>query len=326
MEQGTSANGAIAAPAQVRLCECGCGRPTRIARMTITRARVVKGQPMRFIVGHNSRGVPRARLPEITQMVKLCECGCGNPVPIARETNRKVGHIKGQPVRFIRGHSGVALVARLAAEARRAQPGPEPKPCECGCGESAPIATKNRPDLGHVKGQRMRFISGHSSVEAMRRLRVRPGQVMQFVKLCACGCGYPTRIASQSYAPYSAVKGQPLEFIQGHRLSGKGCKRKLFVETGQRFGAVVVIDPETVYLAPSGTSYRGTRLLCDCGAEFVRTIAHVLRSPGTQSCGNCAGADDFTGRRFERLTVGPVGTERDDGPGRQVAVPVRLRE
>jgi hypothetical protein len=31
-------------------------------------------------------------------MTKLCECGCGNPAPIARDT--------GQPGRFISGHNG----------------------------------------------------------------------------------------------------------------------------------------------------------------------------------------------------------------------------
>lgn len=36
--------------------------------------------------------------------MKLCECGCGNTAPIAKRTNGKLGHIKGEPVRFIRGH------------------------------------------------------------------------------------------------------------------------------------------------------------------------------------------------------------------------------
>ena len=34
----------------------------------------------------------------------LCECGCGEPTPIAKMTNRRYGHVKGQPVRFVRGH------------------------------------------------------------------------------------------------------------------------------------------------------------------------------------------------------------------------------
>jgi hypothetical protein len=38
--------------------------------------------------------------------VKLCECGCGLPAPIAPQTDRRWGHIKGQPVHFLPGHNG----------------------------------------------------------------------------------------------------------------------------------------------------------------------------------------------------------------------------
>lgn len=36
--------------------------------------------------------------------MKLCECGCGQPAPIARQSNSKLGHVKGQPKRFLQGH------------------------------------------------------------------------------------------------------------------------------------------------------------------------------------------------------------------------------
>jgi hypothetical protein len=39
-------------------------------------------------------------------LVKLCECGCGLPAPIAKITSRRAGHVKGQPIRFIHGHHG----------------------------------------------------------------------------------------------------------------------------------------------------------------------------------------------------------------------------
>jgi hypothetical protein len=40
-----------------------------------------------------------------TANVKLCECGkCGLPAPIAKRTDARRGHVKGQAMRFIAGH------------------------------------------------------------------------------------------------------------------------------------------------------------------------------------------------------------------------------
>ena len=36
--------------------------------------------------------------------VQLCACGCGEAAPLAAKTNRRYGHTKGKPVRFVRGH------------------------------------------------------------------------------------------------------------------------------------------------------------------------------------------------------------------------------
>jgi hypothetical protein len=35
----------------------------------------------------------------------LCQCGCGNPAPIATFTSPKHGRVKGEPCRFISGHN-----------------------------------------------------------------------------------------------------------------------------------------------------------------------------------------------------------------------------
>lgn len=37
--------------------------------------------------------------------MKLCECGCGLPSPIAKQTRNDIGHKKGEPVRYISGHN-----------------------------------------------------------------------------------------------------------------------------------------------------------------------------------------------------------------------------
>jgi hypothetical protein len=39
-------------------------------------------------------------------MKGLCECGCGRQAPIATTTDRRKGWTKGEPKRFIQGHSG----------------------------------------------------------------------------------------------------------------------------------------------------------------------------------------------------------------------------
>lgn len=36
--------------------------------------------------------------------MKRCECGCRRPVSIAKRTDTRRGHVKGQPYRFIQGH------------------------------------------------------------------------------------------------------------------------------------------------------------------------------------------------------------------------------
>lgn len=38
-------------------------------------------------------------------MSGLCECGCGQRTAIARQNRPSRGHVKGQPVRFARGHN-----------------------------------------------------------------------------------------------------------------------------------------------------------------------------------------------------------------------------
>lgn len=49
--------------------------------------------------------------------VKLCECGCGGAAPLAKQSHVQKGHVKGQPVRFIKGHWARTEVNRGATHA-----------------------------------------------------------------------------------------------------------------------------------------------------------------------------------------------------------------
>jgi len=84
--------------------------------------------------------------------MKLCECGCGLPAPIAKKTNTRRGHVKGQPIRFIVGHHN--------KQWGMTPPNPSGL-CECGCGQPAPMANVTDLSRGYVAGQPRRFVIGH---------------------------------------------------------------------------------------------------------------------------------------------------------------------
>jgi hypothetical protein len=81
-----------------KLCECGCGRPTAIAARTRTRWGWKKGQPKRFVHGHNPNRPPTPdyRVDEVT--------GCW--IWQKRLDTKGYGrrHVKGQPGKAVRAH------------------------------------------------------------------------------------------------------------------------------------------------------------------------------------------------------------------------------
>lgn len=89
-------------------CQCGCGQKTEISKVNRTERGWIKGQPLRFVRGHNS-----LRDSGITSWVAIyglsapygyCACGCGAKTTIAKETDSRQNKIKGEPARFIKGH------------------------------------------------------------------------------------------------------------------------------------------------------------------------------------------------------------------------------
>jgi hypothetical protein len=48
--------------------------------------------------------------------VKLCECGCGEAAPISKVSDRSHGYVRGEPRRFVKGHTRRG--ATMSAEAR----------------------------------------------------------------------------------------------------------------------------------------------------------------------------------------------------------------
>lgn len=48
------------------------------------------------------------------ELLRECECGCGSPAPLARQTDARRGYRKGQPIRFVKGHNARLWTSRNA--------------------------------------------------------------------------------------------------------------------------------------------------------------------------------------------------------------------
>lgn len=85
-------------------------------------------------------------------MTKLCECGCGNPAPIANETSARDGWVKGQPKRFIHGH---------AVRVRECKPETRAKLSANRLGAKHPLYGKRGDQMGNWKGDKAGYDAIH---------------------------------------------------------------------------------------------------------------------------------------------------------------------
>lgn len=108
--------------------------------------------------------------------------------------------------------------------------------------------------------------------------------------LCECGCGTPTKVATETDTRYGTICGMPRRYVLGHGYNRKG----RFVTPGERFGRGVVLEPEIRVSQPNGTTRRGARLICDCGRRYV-TLIDRLVSGDSRSCGCLQGRQSWPG-------------------------------
>lgn len=89
------------------LCMCGCGEPAPLARWNRATKGEIAGKPLRYIPGHKSRVQTAEARKDIAppNPPGLCMCGCGRPTPIAKQSHRAMGNVKGEHVRYLPGHN-----------------------------------------------------------------------------------------------------------------------------------------------------------------------------------------------------------------------------
>ncbi len=229
--------------------------------------------------------------------VKLCECGCGEPAPLAKQTDTKRGYVKGQPAKFIRGHHAKLAASQLEAERRAETAGADVKLCECGCGLPAPIATMTRTAKGHVKGQPVRFIAGHQPGTQgpklkLRKLSVEVGQrigksvVLEAEVITSCP-SKPMVRSVRLKCDCGTEYTRAITVVFRARPKHEECCRKCvkYVDyTGQKFGKLTAIR-----WVGSRAQYDGRRedcwlCECECGNEVVVPRSN-LRDGNAKSCG-----------------------------------------
>jgi len=102
-------------------CQCGCGRPTRIAPRTITEKGHLKGEPIRHIVGHINR-LPTRSYDVDPNPSGQCRCGCGAETERATRTYGVRGVYAGHHKRYAKGHNGRLRQRRQQQLARQRVP------------------------------------------------------------------------------------------------------------------------------------------------------------------------------------------------------------
>jgi HNH endonuclease len=90
--------------------------------------------------------------------------------------------------------------------------------CHCGCGEVTKLCPQDSPRDKWIKGHPMRYRRGHHKrkdwASRFRKLPERPVGIPDGV--CWCGCGKPTKKASQSWPHLGVLKGEYHRFCKNH--------------------------------------------------------------------------------------------------------------
>ena len=185
---------------------------------------------------------------ESSQDVALCQCGCGQPAPIAPRNNKRRGWIKGQPIRFIWGHG-----RRKPINVRH--PGRKP---------TLFVEMEQRFGCGVVIDPEIR-IPDSSSTGSHRGAALR----------CDCGNEYQASMNSLFSGNVQSCGHLADEAARRKGVPGKG--RPVVDRIGQRFGMLTVIS-----FAGTADDHAQWLCRCDCGREIVRGGAPLLNSG---SCG-----------------------------------------
>lgn len=178
----------------------------------------------------------------------FCQCGCGQKTRLARQSVTRLGHIKGQPIRYVSGHHnrapGTLSPAEYRAKWEQECPDVPYGYCQCGCGQKTNLATQSSAKFERVKGEPVRFVWHHTGCIAQRRReRIHEQQRREYREwwksqtnvpygYCWCGCETKTTISRNTTQMYGYVNGEPRRYVLGHQPNNTPFRGWLCFESG----------------------------------------------------------------------------------------------
>lgn len=150
LARSRDANGTI-------VCACGCGAPTQPARWTVRSKGLVKGEPTRYVRGHNSRVYPPINLDNWIAEDR----GFETPCHVWQGSTDRNGYSK---VTIYIGKRVTSRPAHLAVWEREHGPVPPGKELDHLCRVRACVRTSHLESVTH----RENIIRGHRARRAGR--------------------------------------------------------------------------------------------------------------------------------------------------------------
>lgn len=190
-----------------------------------------------------------------------CQCGCGGKTRLARATDPRYGHVKGQPVRFLKGHH------------RRVQPASE----------------ETRSRLRESIGRGSAHASWKAEGAAYRTLHARLNRSHPRSGVCeACGAtGRMTHYALIHGHEYSDQREDYRELcVRCHAKYDGFDQRVVSSETREKISAA----KKAMYASRPAPTH------CNRGHEFTSDNTYVHPTTGTKRCRICMNAQQQTRR------------------------------
>ena len=182
---------------------------------------------------------------------KLCDCGCGEPAPIAPRNNKRRGWIKGEPIRFIWGHGRRKPAKEVERRESRIAPPLVRKSSRPGRQPKVFVEVGQRFGRGVVIDPEVR-VANSSSTGSCRGALLR----------CDCprGTEYAATISSLMKGNTKSCGCLAVEVGTEQGRRGRGRLRS--DKTGERFGKLLVLQLVEIVDGQARWLCR-----CDCGNE-----------------------------------------------------------